>query len=140
MAGRWSTDRFPQFAPAVRRLTEQHRGLQDEPLHLALTYLPRRDGQEINRGIFLFEVIGGLADNFGHTGDLFEASFESTPGLSTGFDEPLHLLLTTKRELADALSKGLPLATEVADAVRRGDYEVLFDDSEGRTSLQELKA
>lgn len=61
MAGTWTSERFPQFEPAIRRLTEQHRELEDEPLHLALGYLPRRKGQEVYDGIFLFEVIGGAA-------------------------------------------------------------------------------
>ena len=49
MAGTWTSERFPQFEPAIRRLTQQHRELEDEPLHLALAYLPRRHGQEIHQ-------------------------------------------------------------------------------------------
>ena len=51
MAGSWTADRFPQFEAAIRHLTEQHRELVDEPLHLAVSYLPAtRDQQHI----FLF--------------------------------------------------------------------------------------
>jgi hypothetical protein len=58
MAGPWTAERFPQFEAAIRRLTDQHRGLVDEPLHLAVSYLPAlRDQQHI----FLFEVIGSPA-------------------------------------------------------------------------------
>ena len=55
MAGSWSSERFPQFEQPIRTLTEQHRELKDEPLHLAIAYGPLRDQQDI----FLFEVIGG---------------------------------------------------------------------------------
>src|SRR5437868_3177104 len=132
MAGEWTSERFPQFEPAIRRLTEQHRALEDEPLHLALAYLPRRNGQEVYQGIFLFEVIGGAANCFGQSGDLFEATFEAAPGLLTGFDQTLHLILTTPRELDEALKEGWPLAAEITDAVRRDDYKVLYNDPVGR--------
>ena len=75
MAKKWASERFAQFETAIRRLTEQHRELEDEPLHLALAYLPHRNGREVARGIFLLEVIGGAADRFGQSGDLFEGTF-----------------------------------------------------------------
>jgi hypothetical protein len=140
MAGAWKSEQFAQFEPALRRLTEQHRALEDEPLHLAVAYLPRRSGQEVTEGIFLFEVIGGAADRFGQSGDLFEASFEAVPGLPTGFDRTLHLILTTSRDLEEGLTQGWPLALEVADAVRRGDYQVLHEDPVGRSVLQQIRA
>jgi len=114
--------------------------LEAEPLHLALAYLPRRNGQEVYQGIFLFEVIGGAADRFGQSGDLFEATFEAAPGLLTGFDQTLHLILTTPRELDEALKEGWPLAAEVTDAVRRDDYKVLYNDPVGRKVLRQLRA
>src|SRR5438132_7835308 len=100
MAGKWTSERFPHFESAIRRLTDQHRELEDEPLHLALAYLPRRNGQEVVQGIFLFEVIGGWADQYDQSEDLFEAGFDAVPGLPTGFDETLHLILTNPHELA----------------------------------------
>ena len=69
MAGSWTADRFPQFEAAIRRLTEQHRELVDEPLHLAVSYLPAmRDQQHI----FLLEVIGGPGESINPERDLFE--------------------------------------------------------------------
>jgi hypothetical protein len=140
MASEWISETFPQFEPAIRQLTEQHRALEDEPLHLALAYLPRRDGREVERGIFLFEVIGGAADRFGQSGDLFEAAFDAVPGLPTGFDRTLHLILTTPRLLAEALTEDWPLAVEVADAVRRNDYKVLHNDRVGQRVLRQIRA
>ena len=140
MPGEWISEKFPQFEPAIRQLTEQHRELEDEPLHLALAYLPRRNGREEGQDIFLFEVIGGAADSFGQSEDLFEATFVAAPGLPTGFEQPLHLILTTPRGLEEALAEGWPLALEVADAVRRNDYKVLHDDPVGRKVLRQIRA
>ena len=39
MAGQWNAARFSRSEAAIRRLTEQHRALADEPLHLAVSYL-----------------------------------------------------------------------------------------------------
>src|SRR4051794_11373966 len=102
MAGKWASEMFPQVEPALRRLTQQHRELEDEPLHLAIAYLPVRQGKEVHDGIYLFEVIGGAVDGLGERGELFENTFEAVPGLPTGFNQPLHLILTTPRELDEA--------------------------------------
>lgn len=139
MAGEWLTEKFPQFEPAIRRLAEQHLELEDEPLHLALAYLPRRDGREVSEGIFLFEVIGGIVDRLGESGDLFQAAYNAVPGLPTGFDQTLFLILTTPRELEEAITESWPLAMEIIDAVRRGDYKVLYADSVGRKVLRRIR-
>jgi hypothetical protein len=55
MAGTWVLENLPQFEPALRRLTQQHRELEDEPLHLAVAYLPVRQGKEAHDGVYLFE-------------------------------------------------------------------------------------
>src|SRR5438128_10539283 len=115
MAGSWTSERFPQFEQPIRALTEKHRQLEDEPLHLAISYGPQRDQQDI----FLFEVIGG-EESISPDRDLFEATFESIPGLQTGFAQRLHLILTTPPELKQALEEGWPLANEVVSAIRSG--------------------
>jgi hypothetical protein len=140
MTRTWTSEKLPQFEPAIRQLTEQHLKLEDEPLHLALTYLPSRNGREVYQGAFLFEVIGGAADQFSQRQDLFEVSFDAVPGLSTGFDQTLHLILTTPRELKRGLTEGWPLAIEVTDAVRRDDYKVLYGDTVGRKVLRQIRA
>ena len=137
MPGTWISDRFPQFEAALRRLTEQHRELVDEPLHLAVSYLPAvRDQQHI----FLFEVIGAPWESLNPERDLFEATFAATPGFPMGQDEQLHLILTNPRELEIALQEGWPLASEVVNAIRAGNYVVLYKDGIGEgvlTTLQE---
>lgn len=75
MAGAWTSERFPRFESALRQLTEQHRQLKDEPLHLAVSYGPERDQQDI----FLFEIIGGDRPlSLDH--ELFETVFTSHSG------------------------------------------------------------
>ncbi len=137
MAGTWTADKLPQFEPAIRQLTEQHRELEDEPLHLALAYLPIRDRKKLEE-IFLFEVIGIAADLSGDAGEVLEATFEPVPGLPTGFSQALHLILTTPRGIEKALRNGDALALKVADAVQRGDFKVLHTDSIGSSVLKQL--
>jgi hypothetical protein len=137
MAGSWTADRFPQFEAAIRRLTEQHRELVDEPLHLAVSYLPAmRDQQHI----FLFEVIGGPGESVNPERDLFEAIYETTPGFPMGPNEQLHLILTNPRELEIALREGWSLASEVVNAIRARNYEVLYKDDVGKRVLDKLEA
>lgn len=137
MAGSWTADRFPKFEAAIRRLTEQHRELQDEPLHLAISYLPpRRDQQHI----FLFEVIGGAADSINPEHDLFEVVFEASPEFPMAPTEQLHLILTNPRELETALRDGWRLAGELVSAIQAGDFKVLHVDEVGRPILAELQA
>jgi hypothetical protein len=137
MAGSWTADRFPQFEKAIRHLIEQHRELEDEPLRLAITYLPaNRDPQHI----FLLEVIHAFGESLNPERDLFEVTYEPTPGFPMGPNEQLHLILTNPRELKTALRESWPLAIEVIDAIRAGDYEVLFEDRIGKRLLAMLRA
>lgn len=137
MAGPWTLDRFPQFEQAIRRLTDQHRELEDEPLRLALSYFPAtRDRQDI----FLFEVIDSPGERVGLERELFEVTFESSRGFPMREDELLHLVLTNPRELETALREGWPLAIEVVNAIRAGDYKVLFSDEAGERVLTMLQA
>ena len=137
MASSWAVDRFPTFEAALRRLTEQHRELVDEPLHLAVGYQP---ATRAPLDVFLFEVIGGAAESINPERDLFEITFGSSVGFPMGPDQELHVVLTYPRELEIALAEGWPLANEVADAIRRGDYRVLFQDEVGAQALTRLQA
>ena len=137
MAGSWISERFPQFEKAVRRLTEQHRELKDEPLHLAVCYGPMRN----ERDIFLFEVIGNTAEPMSFERDLFEITFSSTPEFPMGAKERLHLILANPQELETALHEHWPLALEIAKAMHsRGDHEVLFADRIGKRLLALIQA
>ena len=137
MAGSWTSDRFPQFEQAIRQLTEQHRELEDEPLHLAVSYLPaKRDQQHI----YLFEVIGTAGDSINPEEDLFEVTFGNTDGFPMAKGQELHLILTNPRELDIALERSWPLASELVTALRDGDFKVLFQDEVGEKVLTTLQA
>ena len=107
MAGTWTTERFPQFAEAIGKLAQQHRELEDEPLHLAVSYGPPREQEDI----FLFEVIGGTDIN--PEGNLFETTFLPASGFPMEPGQRLHLILTNPEELHEAVDKGWPLAKEI---------------------------
>ena len=53
-------------------------------------------------------------------------------------DERLHLVLTNPRELDEALSADWPSAREIVDAIRLGDYQVLFADDTGQKILDRI--
>ncbi len=136
MAATWTSERFPQFEGEIRRLTEQHRALEDEPLHLAMAYQPAppRDQQDI----YLLEVIGGWGDTNADK-ELFETTFEPNGRLQSGFDERLHLILTTPVEFKAALEENWRTADEIVNAVRCNDYQVLHSDAVGGELLDLIK-
>lgn len=135
MAG-WTSERFPQFESALRALTEQHRQLKDEPLHLALSYGPQREPQDI----FLFEVIGDNGERISDDRALFESVFTPSAGFPMPAGQQLHLLLTTPREFETALREGWRSADEIRQAVTEGDYRVLHVDEVGERMLSLLQS
>jgi hypothetical protein len=137
MAGRWTSERFPKFEKLIRQLVEEHRELADEPLHLAVCYLPAmRDQQHI----YLFEVIGGPMNSINAERDLFEVTYETSPGFPMGPDEQLHLILTNPKELQTATREGWSLACELMNSMRAGDYQVLYKDDLGERVLEKLES
>jgi hypothetical protein len=135
MAGTWTSKIFPQFEKQLRNLTKQHLELEDEPLHLAISYAPKRD----QRDIFLFEVIGGNGgDYINPDKELVETTFPSSPGFPMAAGQQLHLVLTNQRELELALSEGWPSVREVVDAIQSNDYKKLYADKTGGTILKRL--
>ena len=51
----------------------------------------------------------------------------------------LHLVLTNPVELPIALAEGWPSVLELRDAIRRGDFEVLFQDEKGEEAIRLLQ-
>jgi len=136
MAGTWTSERFPQFESAIRQLAEQHRQLKDEPLHLALSYGPEREPQDI----FLLEVIGGNGDRLSEDRQLFETVFTSSAGFPMSAGQRLHLLLATPAELETAMSESWRSADEIRQAIANGDYKVLHADMDGERLLTSLQS
>jgi hypothetical protein len=134
VAGTWTSERFPQFETQIRELTKQHRELEDEPLHLAISYAPQRDPQDI----FLFEVIGGT-DSVSPDKEIFETTFTSTPGFPMANGQQLHLILTNRSELDIALREGWQSVREIVDVIRSGEYQSLWADEIGKGVLERLE-
>jgi hypothetical protein len=136
MQANWISQRFPGHVDDLRRLADEHRQLQDEPLHLAIAYAPGRNSQDV----FLFEVVGGFAGgSVSLDGDLFEVTYGTGSGFSMSNGEHLHMVLTSPEELPVALREQWPLASEVARAIRQGDFEVLFADEVGARLLELIR-
>lgn len=129
----WIAERFPRHADDLRRLTEEHLQLHDEPLHLAIAYDPGNDSQDV----FLFEVVGGFGGgSLNPERNFFEVTYGPSSGFSSLNGEQLHLILTSPEELPVAVREQWPLALEVARALRRGEFEVLYEDELGKQLLE----
>jgi hypothetical protein len=128
---------FPQSESKVEGLVRGHLEIKDEPLLLALYYAPERDPQDI----FVFEVI----ENFG--GDsidpdrrLFEITHASQTAFPLKMDQELHLVLTNPSELTAALRDQWPSAQEIRDAVKRGDYRIIFEGPNAGKLMEQIRA
>lgn len=135
MAGAWAIESFPQFEEALRRLTNEHLELKDEPLHLALAYSSPRDSQDI----FLLEVIGFRVESDESEGNFFEVSYANTADFSMEPEQKLHLILTDPKELKTALRDAWPTMVEIVGAISRDDFKVLFEDEVGQQLLTEIQ-
>lgn len=136
MQRNWITERFPGHADELRQLTDEHRLLEDEPLHLAVAYDPRHDPNDV----FLFEVVGGFAGGAPNPDrNLFEVTYGASSEFASVNGEHLHLILTSPEELPVAIRERWPLAVELAEAVRTGNFEVLFEDETGSRLLELLR-
>ena len=106
---------FPRFEHEMRKLVQEHLGLRDEPLLLAIYYKPPREPQDI----FLFEVIGNFGDGaMDPDRELFEVTYASTTGLPLEKGQYLHLVLTNPRELETATQENWEKVAELLAAVR----------------------
>lgn len=128
----FTTDRYAYLDGWIRDLVQRHREFEDEPLHLALLYDPGRDTEDV----FLFELLSNYGrDEVGEDGDLWEVTFASSGSLPLSTGQNFHLVLTNPRELEFALNAGWPTAVELRDAIRRGDFEVVYEDELGRKAI-----
>jgi hypothetical protein len=121
----------PDLQKEIRDLVSSHQMLKDEPLLFAMYYDPNR-GQGSN-DLFIFEVLDGFGDNkVDPDGDLFEVEFgaSSSMDIRLPVGSKLHLVLTNPIELTAALNRQWPKASELANAIARGEFEILFEDAQ----------
>jgi hypothetical protein len=132
----FTIDRYPHLDNSLRELARKHGELQDEPLHLALLYDPGRETEDV----FLFELLGNFGRNeIGEEGELFEVAFGPTDQLPLSAGQHLHLVLSSTREFEFALAQEWKSALEMRDAVRRGDFEILYKNEIGENALGWLR-
>lgn len=136
MAGAWTTEKFPQFEEALQRLTDEHRELKDEPLHLAVAYSSPRASQDM----FLLEVISSRVESDESEGNFFEVSFANTADFSMEPEQKLHLILTDPKELKTALRNDWPTMVEISRAISEGDFAVMFADDVGQQVLADIQS
>jgi hypothetical protein len=115
----------PALVQQIEALINQHRRLQDEPLLLAIYYEPGRLPQDI----FVFEVIDGFgAGSIDPDQELFEVTYNSTPGFPLPPGRRLHLVLTNPQEFAVAAQGNWPLLAELREAIAAGNSLVVYSD------------
>ncbi len=109
----------------VRKLVEEHKQIESEPLLLAIMFKPKRNPGDI----FLFEVV----ENFGgghidEDRELFEVSFYGTPSFPLRKGQQLRLVLTNPQELEVASREHWPSFEEIRSAVKSRRAQTLFSD------------
>lgn len=119
----------PVLRDEIHELVNSHQKLKEEPLLFAMYYHPSRNLN--NDDLFIFEVLDGFGDNrIDPDGDLFEVEFGATSTIDMTLPpgSKLHLILTNPVELTAALNRQWPKAIELAKAIERGHFDILFED------------
>lgn len=132
----WTGTRFPKIEQDLRSLAKDHlENLKDQPLHLAIVYSLERDPQ----AIFLFELLSNFgSDAISEDNEFFEVAFESSNSLRLEEGQWLHLVLTNPNEFHHAVEHCWSSAEELREAIRRGEFEVLYKDHLGDEAMQAL--
>jgi hypothetical protein len=126
---------FPTDLEQVKKLVHDHQQLNEEPLVLALYY--STDTKSID--VQILEVLDGFGYNeVSADRDLFDVEYASTNGFHLPIGSYLRLVLTNPVEFRQALAERWPTAVEIARAVRRGNYNVVYNNDAGRELLTEL--
>jgi hypothetical protein len=122
---------------ALQQLVATHRELQDEPLLLAVHYVPSRNPNDV----FLFEVVDGFgANRVTDEQDLFEVGFPSDllfPVQATG---QLRLILTNPVEFDVANRDHWAKLEELRQAVLAGRSTVVYADPDWQDWESRLNA
>jgi hypothetical protein len=129
-----------EWAPAdlqkVRQLVNEHKRLKGAPLVLALYYVSSRAPKDIS----ILEVIESSGSNsVDPDKELFEVTFDSTPGFQMKDGQRLRLVLTNPRELRVAIRENWPLVREIRKAFQRGRALVISNGRKAGDLLEELR-
>jgi|WetSurMetagenome_2_1015567.scaffolds.fasta_scaffold99793_3 hypothetical protein len=128
----------PIYEERLKILVEEHRTIEDEPLLLAVYYVPERNPEDI----FLFEAIekfggGEIEDDR----EMFEVTYGSTPGFPMATGQQLHLVMTSPEELQEAVKQAWSHVKELRTAFSENRATVLFkDEQKGKQLLSLLHA
>lgn len=125
------------FDARLRELVDAHRKRKDEPLELAVQFVPKRGRK---RDLHLFEVLTGFGgDEPDRNRRLMSVSFGTTPGLPLPEGTELHLVLTSPSELETALSERWLSLRPLLEAKRDGHAKVLFKSVLGERLWRKMK-
>jgi hypothetical protein len=112
----------------LRQLVRDHARIKDEPLLLAVHYIPRRDKGDL----FLFEIVDGFGgDSVDPERIIFEATYASTPGFEMERGQYLHLLLSNPLEFKTAVRQNWKAIKELRKAISDGHAQVLSKTRKG---------
>ena len=120
----------------LKKLVRQHTRIKDEPLLLAVQYVPRRDKGDM----FLFEIVEGFGRNsVDPEGIVFEVTFNmARPGARMTPGENLHLLMTNPTEFEAAVRQNWKGVRELRQAVSEGNFDVLLRTRKGMALWRSL--
>ena len=119
---------YPDFEPQVRELVAQHRKLKKR-VRLAVYYAPPKRAK---RDIFLFEVVDGFGgDEVDPEKKLFEFGYGSTSGFPLPSEASLRVVMTSPKELHEAIRENWKSVQELAEAREAGQATVIYKDAVG---------
>lgn len=122
----------------VKRLIEQHRRLEHQPLLLAIYFAQDQDPS----GVYLLEVISQFGyDEVSDDKELFEMSYGSTDGFALPPGSRLNITLTNPVELRAAVEQGWASLNPLLAAMEAGPkhYRVIYHTDDGSELLGLLR-
>ncbi len=127
---------YPDRLEDVKRLIEQHRQLEHQPLLLAI-YFAQNQAPD---SVYLLEVISQFGyDEVSDDKVLFEMSYGSTDGFRLPSSGRLDILLTNPMELCVAVEQGWASLSPLLSAVRADQYLVIYKADQGSELLGLLR-
>lgn len=118
-----------QVRANLENLVGEHRKLKNEPLHLAVWFVPSPGDEHI----YLFEIIGGFgAGTIDENRQILQFAFGMNSGFSLKINQELRILLTSPEEFSVAISEGWDAILKLREAKSAQKYCVLYADRFGK--------